>query len=213
MKTTMKLLGIAFMTLSLTLTSCGKDGDDGDNGAMGLQGEQGIAGTNGMDGEDGAGEDGTNGTNGTNGEDGNANVRAITFNLSAASGTSHTIATSELTAELVEDGVVLAYLKAATWWYSIPNQEILTNGFSSIDVSSSFVPSGVNYSYRMIFRRDGSSATISTGDLDELRLVLIPASTSTSGKSSNNNILDALHDKGVDPTNYYQVMEHFNLKK
>ncbi len=218
MKQSLKLIGFAIMALSLTLSSCGKDGEDGEDGAMGLQGEQGIAGingTNGTDGEDGEnGIDGTNGTDGEDGEDGNANVTSTIYDLSSNSGTSYRIGTSSLTAENVENGVVLAYIRVSNEWYQVPNQNILTNSLSIIDISSYFSPisGGNSYFFNLIFLRDGTPIATNAGDFNELRLVFIPSSTSTTGKSSNYNTLDALYEKGIDPTDYYQVMKHFNLK-
>lgn len=195
--TTIKLLAV--LCIAVAFFSC--SGEDGD---MGPAGEQGIAGTNGTN--------GTNGTDGDDGEDGNANVVSFKFDITAASGTSHQL--NNTTAKtFVEDGAVLAYVRVADTWYQVPNQRIFTNGFSIIDIASEFVPNGNSYLFKLNFVRNGAPITISAGDLDELRLVLISTSNSTSRKSSNKHILDSLYKKGVAPTDYYQVLEYFNLKE
>ena len=205
MKQSLKLIGFAIMALSLTLSSCGKDGEDGEDGAMGLQGEQGIAGIDGTNGQDGA-----DGANGTDGEDGNANVSAFKYDITEASGISHQL-NNTTPASFVEDGAVLSYVRAGDTWYYVPNQRIFTNGFALIDIGSEFVPNGnTSYYFKLNFLRDGEPIIIGAGDLDELRLVVM--SPSNTGKSSKYNTLDALYEKGIDPTDYYQVMKHFNLK-
>jgi len=199
----MKIFTIALMAFSLFLTSCAKDGEDGEDGKTGLQGEQGIPGA-----------DGTDGVDGVDGEDGNANVSSFKFDITIASGTSHQL-NNTTAATFVEDGGVLAYVRAGDIWYHVPNQRIFTNAFSLIDIASEFVPnvSPNNYFFKLNFLRDGLPFIISAGDLDELRLILISSSNSTSGKSSSNNIMDKLYEKEVDPSDYYQVMEHFNIKE
>lgn len=69
MKTTLKLVSCLLTTVTLTLTSCTKDGADGPIGPIGPQGEQGIQGEQGPQ-----GEQGEQGSQGPAGEDGNAEV-------------------------------------------------------------------------------------------------------------------------------------------
>lgn len=61
-----KLLGLTFLFLGLTLTSCSiEDGKDGINGIDGLDGKDGANGQDGTPGQDGApGQDGSNGEDG-----------------------------------------------------------------------------------------------------------------------------------------------------
>ena len=209
-KTTIKFFILTLMACTICLTSCTKEGPQGPIGLSGTDGIDGGDGTNGTNGNDGT--NGTNGTNGEDGVDGNANITSATYDLSNISGTSFTLSTNKLTPEIVEDGVVLAYIKAGTEWYPIPNQRVFTNGFSIIDISSRFAPFGLFYSYNLVFHRDGAPVAISAGDLDELRLVFIPDSSSTSGKSSGSSILNTFYEEGIDPSDYYQVMQYFGLK-
>lgn len=216
-KSTIKFFALACVALSISLTSCDKEGPQGPIGPTGIDGINGSDGNNGANGTDGndgtSGTNGTNGTNGQDGEDGNANVTSSSHDISSASGTSHRISTQILTADNVENGVILAYLRVGTEWYQIPNQRIFTNGFSLIDVSSYFDPtsSGNAYFYNLGFLRDGAPVAIGAGDLDELRFVAIPSTSSTSGKSSSNSELDRLYDNGIDLTDYHQVMKFYDL--
>ncbi|MBD0777355.1 collagen-like protein [Maribacter sp. ANRC-HE7] len=212
MKFTVKLLGMGLVLLALMFTSCAKDGEDGMDGAMGPVGTNGIDGVDGTDGEDGAdgadganGADGTDGVDGEDGADGNANVTSQNFDISGHSGTTYQLATTMLTADNVENGVILAYLRINNEWYQIPNQQILTNGFSLIDISSYFSPIGSSYRLNLAFSRDGLSYSISAGDLDELRLVSIPSNSNTTGKQSING--------NIDLTDYHAVMQYYNLNE
>lgn len=207
-RTTIKFFMLILMATALCLTSCTKEGPQGPIGPSGIDGSDGTNGIN--------GQDGTNGTNGANGQDGvngNANVTSVSYDITSATGTSYSLATNKLTPELVENGVVLAYIKIGEDWYHIPNQRILTNGFSLIDISSRFTPFGLFFSYELEFHRDGTPFIIGAGDLDELRLVLIPNSSSISGKSSKNSIRDTFYEKDIDPTDYYQVMQYYGLEE
>ncbi|MFS4446967.1 hypothetical protein [Maribacter sp. 2307UL18-2] len=65
MKTTVKMLSLVMVLLTLSTTSCTKEGPQGPigpQGEQGIQGAQGIAGQNGTDGQNGAdGQDGADG--------------------------------------------------------------------------------------------------------------------------------------------------------
>ena len=208
MKTTVKILKSGLFMLILIFASCTKEGPQGPVGPSGIDGIDGTDGTNGVDGNDGT--NGTNGTNGTDGEDGNANVVSFTFDITAASGTSHQL-NNTTAAVYVEDGAVLAYVRAADTWYQVPNQRVFTNGFSFIDIASEFVPNGNSYFFKLNFLREGAPLVIGAGELDELRLVLI-GTNSSSGKSSD-SALDKLYDAGIDLSDYHQVMEYYGLKE
>ncbi|WP_273567984.1 collagen-like triple helix repeat-containing protein [Maribacter halichondriae] len=210
MKTTTKIMMCLMAALSIATTSCDKEGPigpEGPQGSPGMQGIQGEPGEAGPAGQDGI--NGTNGTNGTDGQDGSANIDYLTFDVSAASGTSFELSANPLSANIVEEGTVLAYLNVGSEWYQIPNQRITTNGFSLIDIATSFIDNGSNYLFKMTFLRDGIPFAIAAGDLDTLRLVNIRPSSS--GKSTGNDALKMLKDNGVDVSDYYQVMNYFGL--
>lgn len=215
MKTTAKLFTLLCMALAVSITSCTKEGPVGPIGPAGVAGIDGTNGINGTDGNDGTngtnGTNGTDGTNGTNGEDGNANVLSLKYDITAASGTSYTL-DANLSESIIDDGVVLAYVRVDQSWYQVPNQRVLTNGFSLIDIASEFTSNGNSYSFNLSFIRDGAPITIAAGDLDELRLVLITP-TLVSGKSSSRSELDQLHEAGVDVSDYYQMMEYYGFQE
>ncbi|MFK7811486.1 MAG: hypothetical protein AB8B59_03275 [Maribacter sp.] len=210
MKTTLKFFTLVCMAMAISLTSCTKEGPQGPIGPSGAAGIDGEDGTNGTNGNDGI--NGTNGTNGTDGQDGNANVNSVKFDITAASGTSYQLTANPLTGSIVEEGVVLAYVRAGNSWYQVPNQRIFTNGFALIDIASEFVANGNSYFFVLRFLRDGSPLTIGAGDLDELRIVTIP-STSSSGKSANMSELDRLYDAGVDLSDYHQVIQYYGFQE
>ena len=200
MKKTMKLFGLTILIFSLFATSCAKDGEDGAMGPAGIDGINGTDGTNGIDGTNG--EDGVDGANGA---DGNANVTSQNFDISEHSGTSYQLGATLLTADNVENGVIIAYVRIDNQWYQVPNQRILTNGLSLIDISSYFSPLGNSYRFNLTFSRNDFPYSITAGDLDELRLVFIPSNSNTTGKQSINGNLDL--------SDYHAVMQFYNLNE
>ena len=207
MKTTIlnfKLLVIAIGTLFII--SCnGEDGMDGSIGPVGPQGEQGIQGEQGPQGEQG--EAGQDGADGQDGEDGNANVESRVFDVSAASGTSHSIITKLLSAEILSNGVALAYLRTDEAWYQIPNQRILNNDLSLIDVGTELKTE----LFTMYFLRDGVPFTIGANSLNTVKIVVIPSdSNNLLGKNKTTKTYDFERDN-IDVSDYYQVMDYLGL--
>jgi len=208
----MKISKYVLMSLlAAFIISCdGEDGMDGRNGIDGINGTDGTNGTNGQDGAQGpAGQDGANGADG---QDGSANIDYLTFDLSAASGTSFQLDSNPVSANVVENGTALAYLNVGDEWYQIPNQRILTNGFALIDIATAFFKSGNQYIFRMNFLRSGVPIAIGAGDLDTLRLINITPSSNTSGKNINNDPLNELIENGIDVTDFYQVIDYYGLE-
>ncbi|RKR15407.1 collagen triple helix repeat protein [Maribacter vaceletii] len=195
MKTTMKLLGLAFMTLSLTLTSCGKDGDDGLDGAMGPAGAQGIA-----------GQDGTNGTNGEDGEDGNANVKTIKIDASAWEGSFESVDVSEITQPVLDNDAILAYmLSQNSFYYAMP-------GTVDGGVYNTRPYYKVGKFYVNFNNLDGTNYSISAGDIVEVKLIIIESTeSSTSSKSGKSNARSQLLNAGVDVNDYHAVMDYYGL--
>ena len=125
---------IAILGLATLMTSCKKDpivgakGDKGETGANGLIGATGAAGTNGTNGAQGQqGQQGIAGANGTNGTNGNANVKSTTFNVAAGdwitlgtSGVYYNKAFASLTQDIVDNGLVMCYLKSGSAWVALP---------------------------------------------------------------------------------------------
>ncbi|PKV50001.1 hypothetical protein ATE84_2047 [Aquimarina sp. MAR_2010_214] len=177
----LKHLFLAFITLLALGCS------DGEDGAIGPQGEQGVA-----------------GSNGTNGQDGNANVRSLTYDLSAVSGTFYDQSIPEFTQEVIDNDAILGYLKlnGSSRLYPIPNTNLTPLG---IDVRT-FIELE-KYSMDFYNRNASTTFSVTAGQLDELRIVII-ASTNRSGEQQD--ILSKLKTEGVDINDYYAVMKYFN---
>ncbi|APQ16692.1 collagen-like protein [Maribacter hydrothermalis] len=236
MKTTTNFIKCAILIFAITITSCSKDGDIGPIGPQGEQGIQGDQGPAGEDGEDGegigipgpqgeqgpAGEngtdgtngmDGTNGTDGTNGEDGedgNANVATYTYDLSSESGSTIVVTAPVLTQEVIDNDLILGYLLKRRHHYTPIPAPIYAFGLN--DNSDIAVEINLNR-YWMYFYEVGTEnfKSVSAGQLDELKLVVIESNSTTSGKSSKENMVSRLKSAGVDTNDYYAVMDYFGL--
>nr|WP_321412649.1 hypothetical protein [uncultured Allomuricauda sp.] len=208
MKTTILNVRLWIMALSAVLViSCSaEDGEDGVTGPQGPQGEQGIQGEQGPQGEQG--EAGQDGQDGQDGEDGNANVQSQKFDVSSASGTSHAIATKLLSKDILSDGLALAYLNTDEAWYQIPNQRILNNDLSLIDVGTELKTE----LFTMYFLRDGVPFTIGANSLNTVKIVVIPStSTNLLGKGKTAKTYNFERDN-VDVGDYYEVMDYLGLE-
>lgn len=181
----------------LVLSCSAEDGQDGQNGAIG---PQGVAGIDGIDGQDGL--------------DGNANVINITFDVSEITGDNFNMEVPGLTTEIVENGVVLAYLKSANSWQQIPGTRILLNDVTVyIDVNTYLFSfnGGTSYDFYMEFTQGGSDYSIASGDMETLRVVLIESNSTITSKTNQISALQELKNAGVDTSDYYAVMDHFGL--
>ena len=130
MKTRFRFLTYGLIALTVTLTSCEKEGLQGPAGPAGPSGQQGIQGEAGPAGEDGEalgvpgpqgetgapGADGNDGTDGTDGTDGNANIIASSwiatdFNTSPSLLSNFSIPIDDLTPEMADSALIMAYGK------------------------------------------------------------------------------------------------------
>jgi len=220
MKTTLKFLTTGIMACALLLASCTKESLDGAVGPQGSQGEQGIQGPEGPQGA--AGQDGeaqgvpgpagADGQNGEDGEDGNANVRAFTYDLTNFSGDKHAERISELTGEVLENDVVLGYIKRTLVYYPIPSTNLSLGAVrEDIDIKVELTP-GV-YTMEFFNSEDNSTWPINRGTLESLKVVIIKSSSITSGKSAKAGVLSKLKSEGIDVGDYNQVVDYFGLKK
>ncbi|MGJ8716384.1 MAG: hypothetical protein ACSHXG_14865 [Maribacter stanieri] len=227
MKTTMTIIKCTLMTIAIACTSCSKDGDIGPigpQGEQGIQGEQGpagedgealgIPGPQGPQGETGAtgatGPAGEDGTNGADGEDGNANVSTFTYDLSTESGATIAITATALTQDVVENDLILGYLLKNEDTYTPIPSSIYAFGLN--DNSDIAVEIQLNR-YWMFFYEVGTEnfKSVTAGQLDELKLVIIESNSTTSGKSSKEDILSKMKSDGVNTDDYYTVMDYFDL--
>ncbi|NHF61446.1 collagen-like protein [Flavobacteriaceae bacterium TP-CH-4] len=243
MKKTMKTFVYGLMALSITITSCSKDGDIGPIGPQGPQGEQGPVGPQGPAGEDGealgvpgpqgeqgeqgpagpagpagpqgatgdtgpAGPTGPAGADGDDGADGNANVRAFIFDLSSRSGATVIQNIPALTQDVLDNDLILGYLKAVDREFNpIPAPRFLAAGQKDVAVDFEVGQ------YQIFFYEVGSSTLtpVSTGTLDELKVIIAESTSTSSGKSGRQGILQDMKVNGVDVNDYYAVMNYFGL--
>lgn len=184
--------------------SAGAVGVDGENGSNGTDGENGTDGTNGSD-----GNDGSNGTNGTDGEDGNANVRAFVYDMSAKSGATIIQNVPEITQDVLENDVILGFLKTVDREFNpIPAPRFLAAGLKDVAVDFEIGK------YQFFFYEVGNSSltSITAGTLDELKVIIIESTSTTSGKSSPEQVLENIKSAGVDLNDYVAVMNYFGLE-
>ncbi|HDZ04113.1 hypothetical protein LCGC14_0217730 [marine sediment metagenome] len=227
MKTTMKLFTYALIILSLTITSCGKDGEDGAVGPAGTQGETGSDGLVGVDGADGTdGVDGSDGVDGTDGEDGNADVQVIEYE-------SETITTGKVTYPM--DGVSLNELNESLVLGFYAEVTQTPNAGNSFVTKKRWVPvpgrgTPTLFETRVII--EGSSALLSGGPssdfivnlyelgtlfayleeviFDEFKIFVIPASSFSSPSSPVNS---AKNSNDFSEMTYEELITHFDIEE
>ncbi|WP_025666021.1 hypothetical protein [Aquimarina megaterium] len=141
-----------------------------------------------------------------NGEDGAIGpvgpLRSFTYDLSTVSGTFHDQSIPELSQVVLDNDAILGYLKfnGSTNLYPIPT----TKTPLGIDIRT-FISLG-NYSMNFFIQNETTTFSVTAGQLEELRIVII-ASTNINGKQVD--ILPKLKAEGVDINDYYAVMKHF----
>ena len=191
----------------------GVPGPQGPSGADGADGTDGTDGTDGSDGADGTngtnGTDGSDGTNGTDGADGNANVNTFIYDVSTKSGSSIPVTAPVLTQDVLDNDLVLGYLKGGGTYTPIPAPIYAVSLGDNYDIA---VEMKLN-KYWMFFYEVGTEnlKSISAGKLDELKLVVVESNSTTSGKSGKHGILSQMKSAGVDINDYYVVMDYFGL--
>ena len=191
MKTTMKFLGLAFITLCLTLTSCVKDGEDGQDGAIGPQG--------------------TVGTNGANGTDGNANVIASEWtNLNFPSSwdtndeARFTLSDTNITQDVIDTYALLSYVK-------LSGSETSASSIPFISLAKQYeIHDSMSVGEYVAFAIVNNIIAQPTPPTNhQVRYVLI-APSSLSGKNNAPSLKKMKRD-GIDIDNYGQVMDYLGL--
>jgi len=161
------------------------------------------------DGADGAqgptGPSGQDGTNGQDGEDGNANVQTFTFDVSAEAGSAIDLTNiTEITQSVLDNDVLLSYMQVDNSYYSIPGV-----GFGGDYVVRTFAQ--VGRFFLGFFNWNGTSYSISAGDVDMVKLIIIESSSTTAKSPSKQNVFNELKAAGVDINNYNEVMDYYGL--
>ncbi|SDZ88474.1 hypothetical protein [Bizionia paragorgiae] len=159
--------------------------EDGEDGPIGPQGEQGIAGTDGID--------------------GNANVQVLTIDMSTEAGSYDDVVVPELTQDIIENDVVLGYIKRGTKWFPVPAVADIIPFSVSVTISVGF------YSLDYIDKATGGSYNIAAGDIDLLKIVIIEAYNSSRNSTNNLSAYEGLLNSGVDITNFEAVCDYFQI--
>jgi len=201
------LQSVFFILIIFGLVAC--KGEIGPPGADGIDGIDGIDGVDGVDGENG--NDGVDGEDGEDGEDGNANIISSDWFVPAweadvlysVNNQSATIDIPELTQEVFDSGVVLAY-----WKNNAGHVWPLPTKLMSSDYWFAFLVH-VGDIYLYYYNSTVTNPPV-PHESNEFRYVIIPPASSKS-TNSNELILKELKDAGVDINNYYEVMDYYGL--
>ena len=169
-----------------------------------------LVGTLSCDGEDGEdGEDGMDGINGIDGQNATTNIQNLLFDATGFSGDFTDVTVPEITTSVLNNDVILTYLTDdGVFWVPVPTPFHTFQFNFSVHVALS--PGFVLLDYG---DASGANFNISTGDLQELRVVIIEAGSS--GRSSidgKERILSELAKARVDINNYDEVAAYYNLE-
>lgn len=159
------------------------------------------------DGEDGA--IGPAGPAGTNGTDGNANVQTLTFDATTFAGSYDSVTIPELTQDVVNNDVVLSYLtENNSVWVPIPCPYD-TIGFN-FSVHVALYNGGMDLDYN---DASGSAYTVTAGDLQTLKVVIIESTSTTAGRTNNGKqqIYNELAQAGVNIQDYQAVCDYYGI--
>ncbi len=183
---TMKLFTMLFLAMGVMFVSCDKEGPEGPQGEIGLTGDPGPQ--------------GETGEQGPQGEDGNANViasgwMASTFSDVATFSQSQEVFDSNITAEVIDGAILLAYGRGGS--DGNPNRLAINlpyltgeRNYYSIARIGSIIFAG---------RRTGTTNQI-FGDFTAFRFVLIPSNATSKVAQPN-----------FEKMSYEEVMNHFGL--
>jgi len=213
------ILKTKYVLLALVIAFTFSCSEDGAVGPQGTSGQNGADGTNGTD--------GTDGTDGQDGQDGNANVISSdwftpsSYTLSTGFGgiklLDHDQAAPKITQEIIDNGVVLVYGKLNGYTSSVwPTDQIallpiiLTYSTSpaNIDTWLAILSEG-NINIRFT-NNNNTYSSLSTNH--SFRYIVIPSSSSSSGRMSDNSlesIANNLAVAGVDINNFDEVLAYF----
>ena len=154
-------------------------------------------------------KDGEIGPMGPAGQDGNANVRTLTYDLTNFSGDSHDQRIPELTQEVLDNDVILGYLKTSIVYYPIPTTTIRLGG-QEVDINVEVTPN--LYTIEFHDSETTNNRPLTRGTLSSLKIVIIKSSSNTAGKIATLGILSKLKSEGIDFNDYYAVMDYFGLE-
>jgi len=162
-----------------------------------------ISSCKGDDGTDGI--DGATGPAGADGQDGNANVQTLTYDISTESGYGINTSVPELTQSVLENDVILSYLKSHNnLFFSIPGtvgSSIVAGAVSTVGVF------GISF-----HNWDGTGYNLPAGTFTTLKIVIIESSSKNAGnKNPQEEIYTELKNAGVDINDYYDVCDYYGI--
>ncbi len=152
-----------------------------------------------------AGPPGKDGQDGMDGTDGNANVQTYVFNTSTMSGSIFTFNLNAITQDVLDNDVILTYYKQSGFYYAAPGP-----GYGGYYITRVYSTVGIHY--LQFYNWNGTSYSISAGDITKVKIIIIESSNTTSSKEANRmKMLDELENAGVDIDNYYAVCEYLSI--
>ncbi|AYN67591.1 collagen-like protein [Euzebyella marina] len=178
----MKFCILLHFVLGSVLISCEKEGPEGPVGPEGPQGEQGVA-----------GPQGEQGLQGESGEDGNANVISsdwfdVSWSTNPGTFGYHDQTATDITAQDLEDSVILVYFENSTYVYPLP-----MTWSATLTVNFAFQEGRI----RIYYRTDTSSSAPE----GRARYIIIPSSSVSSKAESLN----------YNKMTYQKLVDHFGL--
>lgn len=162
--------------------------------------------------EDGAagpiGPAGANGADGVAGTDGNANVQTLTIDATTFAGTFDNVSIPEITQDVLDNDAIISYLAdAGTNWVAIPCPFDTYQFDFSVHVTLNVGSIDLDYG-----DASGTGFSITAGDLQTLKVIIIE-STSTTAKVSNNKqqVYNELAQAGINIKDYYAVCDYYGI--
>lgn len=200
-----KLMNLAIMIAFVGFVSCeGPEGPEGPAGPKGDKGDTGVAGPAGQDGQDG--------------QDGNANVTSINLLSSEIEWTeieymgrsvnSFALENDAVNEDIIDHGAVLGFCLIDTIWTNLP-----LTWESPAGTDRLYVLYGYSLNKITLMAYITSGVLDPSFIIDAYRFLLITDNTvaGSKGKSAEDEIKSKLLKAGVDPENYYQVIEYLGL--
>ncbi|PWI31042.1 hypothetical protein DI383_06290 [Flavobacteriaceae bacterium LYZ1037] len=159
--------------------------------------------------EDGAvGPAGPAGADGTDGTDGNANVQTFTFDASGFTGSNNAVSIPEITQSVLDNDAILGYLTDdGAYWVSIPSPFDSYQFDFSVQVTTSLGYFELDYG-----NAAGNAYTVTAGELQDLKVIIIESTSTTAGKlNSQNQVINELNQAGVNIKDYYAVCDYYGI--
>lgn len=161
------------------------------------------------------GPQGPPGVDGTDGVDGNVNVTIVDLASSSFVWTSgnylgrasniYSFTENLVTQDIIDHGTVLGFCFLSPNWYALPFIWENSGGTSRQYVFHTYALNTISlYAYQ-------TGGVLNPSQITQYRFLLITDNTVTKSASTEQGILKKLVNAGVDVTNYYELMDYFEL--